>query len=193
VRGWRKTCGIPTGRQKAKIGQQALSPQPPPSALELADMKLTDKQIAAMRDGIEDVTSYLELGGLFNPELMDHNTVRDMLIDFRSLATELLESQAEIDQLKELADKFMWQVRDTCARAEAAEARIAELEEVLDAQRQAASRLRPYIIWQLSDESPGHHPTLPSVFAAFNETFSNPPRSDKPVTNVREELGRIET
>lgn len=36
--------------------------------------------------------------------------------------------RVECEKQKELADKFMWQVRDTCVRAERAEARIAELE-----------------------------------------------------------------
>lgn len=29
------------------------------------------------------ITNYLALGGLFNPELADHNAVRDLLIDIR--------------------------------------------------------------------------------------------------------------
>ena len=31
----------------------------------------------------ERITEYLSNGGLFNPELMDHAKVRDLLIDFR--------------------------------------------------------------------------------------------------------------
>lgn len=29
------------------------------------------------------ITEYLFMGGLFNPELMEHNKVRDLLIDIR--------------------------------------------------------------------------------------------------------------
>ena len=32
---------------------------------------------------IERIDHYLELGGLFNPELMNHVAVRDLLIDIR--------------------------------------------------------------------------------------------------------------
>lgn len=33
---------------------------------------------------IDRITEYLELGGLFNPELMEHDKVRDLLIDCRT-------------------------------------------------------------------------------------------------------------
>lgn len=32
----------------------------------------------------DKITQYLSSGGLFNPELMDHNTVRDLLIECKS-------------------------------------------------------------------------------------------------------------
>ena len=38
----------------------------------------------SLRDLIERITEYLCLGGLANPELMDHAKVRDLLIDCRS-------------------------------------------------------------------------------------------------------------
>lgn len=94
-------------------------------------MKLTDGQVKALRNGIEDVTSYLELGGLFNPELMDHNTVRDMLMDFRDLASELLESRAEIERLIVFGDNAIASTERICLRCSAAEARIAKLEAAL--------------------------------------------------------------
>jgi len=34
-------------------------------------------------DLVGRITEYLSAGGLFNPELMDHNNVRDLLIDCR--------------------------------------------------------------------------------------------------------------
>lgn len=37
------------------------------------------------------ITEYLELGGLFNPELMDHTKVRNLLIDCRIELTRLIE------------------------------------------------------------------------------------------------------
>lgn len=45
-----------------------------------------------------------------------------------ALLQQLAELDAEIERLKEQKDKFMWQVRDTCTRADAAEARVRELE-----------------------------------------------------------------
>lgn len=41
--------------------------------------------------------------------------------------------QDQISRLKELNDKFKWQVRDTCARAEKAEAEIKLMEPVVNA------------------------------------------------------------
>lgn len=32
---------------------------------------------------LERVKNYLEVGGLFNPEMMDHDKVRDLIIDLR--------------------------------------------------------------------------------------------------------------
>ena len=42
------------------------------------------------------------------------------------LQEQLAEKEKEIERLKELNDKFMWQVRDTCARAEKAENLVAK-------------------------------------------------------------------
>jgi len=42
------------------------------------------------------------------------------------LQEQLAEKEKEIEQLKEQNDKFMWQVRDTCARAEKAENLVAK-------------------------------------------------------------------
>jgi hypothetical protein len=47
---------------------------------------------------------------------------------------EITRLRADVEKLKELADKYKWQVRDTCARAEAAEKRES------DAWRHAAAR-----------------------------------------------------
>lgn len=59
---------------------------------------------AAMRKHADIITEYLSVGGLFNPELMEHEKVRDLLIAIRetilstTAGTELL---AERDALKE--------------------------------------------------------------------------------------------
>jgi hypothetical protein len=68
--------------------------------------------------------------------------------DMIQLGEDAYEAADAIERLKELADKFMWQVRDTCARAEAAEARIAKLEAALRAWDEAFStgRHEPLVI-----------------------------------------------
>ncbi len=57
-------------------------------------MKLDDEQRARLE-------YYFQNGGLFNPELMDHAKVRDMLMNCRSLATEVLETRALLASLDE--------------------------------------------------------------------------------------------
>lgn len=36
---------------------------------------------------------------------------------------------------------------------------------------EAALRIAPYLIWTIGEESPGHHPTMPSAVAAFLRAF----------------------
>jgi hypothetical protein len=54
----------------------------------------------------ERITQYLSTGGLFNPELADHNAVRDLLIDardaIRSLSVDATEAKYEIEHLRSL-------------------------------------------------------------------------------------------
>lgn len=46
---------------------------------------ISDARLAEIRAGLEEhITDYLSNGGLFNPELMDHAAVRDLLIDCRA-------------------------------------------------------------------------------------------------------------
>jgi len=45
---------------------------------------------------------------------------------------------------------------------------IAEVERL----RKACRDITPYLNWTISDESPGHHPTMPSAVAAFIEATS---------------------
>jgi hypothetical protein len=49
-------------------------------------------------------------------------------------------------------------------RALAAEAKVARLEG-------AAFNIMPYLIFTIGDESPCHHPTMPSAVGAFMEAF----------------------
>jgi hypothetical protein len=47
----------------------------------------------------ERITEYLTNGGLFNPELMDHNAVRDLLMDARTEITDLMDAYLYYAQL----------------------------------------------------------------------------------------------
>jgi hypothetical protein len=42
-----------------------------------------------VKDVCDRITQYLSVGGLFNPELMEHQKVRDLLIDARSVLSEV--------------------------------------------------------------------------------------------------------
>lgn len=37
----------------------------------------------------------------------------------------------------------------------------------------AMNRIRPYLVWTIGNESPGHHPTMPSAVAEFLHTLKN--------------------
>jgi hypothetical protein len=50
------------------------------------------------KDLINQITDYLSSGGLFNPELADHNKVRDLLIECRE-ALEVLEKIANVNAM----------------------------------------------------------------------------------------------
>lgn len=43
---------------------------------------LTDEEIQPLLDRIQN---YLELGGLFNPECMEHDKVRDLIMDCKAI------------------------------------------------------------------------------------------------------------
>lgn len=48
------------------------------------------------------ITQYLSVGGLWNPELMEHDKVRDLLIECRSAFTA---QQEQLDVLRRIADR----------------------------------------------------------------------------------------
>ena len=51
------------------------------------------------------ITDYLASGGLFNPELANHDAVRDLLIDCRAALTE---REGECERLREDAARLDW-------------------------------------------------------------------------------------
>ena len=73
------------------------------------------------REVIDRITAYLTGGGLFNPELANHDAVRDLLIDARdalSLAAAVDEAGEEAVQMcNEFADEFASIKRHSVAQA----------------------------------------------------------------------------
>jgi len=62
---------------------------------------------------------------------------RELVTALRSAKDLIAHLTARAETAEEQADKFKWQVRDTCARAEKAEARIKELEDAYEVQTKA--------------------------------------------------------
>ena len=70
---------------------------------------MTPKQLSV----IDRITEYLSGGGLFNPELANHDAVRDLLIDAREAHAAALEELARLKAAVELLyDK--WENGDDC-------------------------------------------------------------------------------
>jgi hypothetical protein len=59
-----------------------------------------------MSDHAQRITEYLTAGGLFNPEYMDHNAVRDLLMDCRDRIEALEAALNEIASEPTLRDLF---------------------------------------------------------------------------------------
>ena len=51
-----------------------------------------------MSDVAKRITEYLTVGGFFNPELMEHDKVRDLLIDCRTEIERLREDLAKANE-----------------------------------------------------------------------------------------------
>lgn len=73
-------------------------------------------------DPIPLVDEYLAHGGLFNPECMEHNKVRDLLL---SLRAELVTSRAKVAELEKELSEVTHLLRDSTTRADAARAELA--------------------------------------------------------------------
>lgn len=51
---------------------------------------------------IERINDYLSTGGLFNPEMADHNKVRDLLIEIRDYITTSLANNSVVNRTTEV-------------------------------------------------------------------------------------------
>ena len=74
-----------------------------------------------MSDITEGIRDYLASGGLFNPEMMDHQRVRDLVIECRD----------EIEQLREAHEACSWQLRNVLDSRDARDTEIERLRELL--------------------------------------------------------------
>jgi len=61
------------------------------------------------QDVLMRILDYIGNGGLFNPDLMDHDKVRDLVVDCR---TALDAALAEIDRLTRRAECDGWRIED---------------------------------------------------------------------------------
>jgi hypothetical protein len=84
-------------------------------------------------------------------------------------------AERERNRYKELADK---RNRLALSSLSAADTAIRDLRAALATEKENTARLReaadyiaPYLIWTVGDESPGHHPTMPSAVSAFLWSF----------------------
>lgn len=61
-----------------------------------------------MKNTIDKINNYLQVGGLFNPELMEHHKVSDLLLECRG---QLMKAQKETVRLHEIA-MFLFDILD---------------------------------------------------------------------------------
>ena len=85
-------------------------------------------------DIVERITEYLSAGGLFNPELMEHDKVRDMVIQCRdeieSLRSRLAEAEYQWKYWMGVADDNG--IKSIKARLAAADALLRDIRDDLD-------------------------------------------------------------
>jgi len=126
----------------------------------------------------------------FYTNLAEHAALDRQAADLiQSLLAQMQKVEGENERLrkervewKEIADLGAWAdglhdpshpyVNTILARAETAEATIATLQKQLETARGAMRRIMPYLTFTIGEESPGHHPTMPSAVAAFKEALS---------------------
>jgi len=81
------------------------------------------------QDVLMRILDYIGNGGLFNPDLMDHDKVRDLVVDCR---TALDAALAEIDQLTRRAECDGWRIEDAKAEIDRLRAQNEKLEAAWD-------------------------------------------------------------
>lgn len=96
-------------------------------------------------DLVERITQYLGAGGLFNPEAMEHNKLRDLLLDCRD-RIEALERELAAEQRSRDADAICYDsMRAAAEKAEAALSLALAALEAADAMRGEGYEPRPSV------------------------------------------------
>ena len=97
----------------------------------------------------------------------------DMLLDMTAEAATALQSQADaLAEARRQWRNYEAAAGEQFAARSTAEASLATMREALEKAEHAARNLMPYLEWQLSAESPGHHPTFGSAVAFFKGSFA---------------------
>jgi hypothetical protein len=117
---------------------------------------------------MNEITEYLSVGGLTNPELMEHDKVRDLLIHCRSSFRKL---QARLAELEAERDDYRKRWEDTsCTRHHAMETAI----KLYEAKRTRVAQLEKAMIAYLSTEGcsccqdvEGHRAALDQIAKVF--------------------------
>jgi hypothetical protein len=67
-----------------------------------------------MQDTIDKINNYLQVGGLFNPELMEHHKVRDLLLECRDIFESQNKRKSTLPQidLDVIMDAYAFTVAD---------------------------------------------------------------------------------
>ena len=91
--------------------------------------------------------------------------MREIATALQSQAGALAEARRKLTEAHELTEAVQ-------CEAMTATASLATMREALERAELAARNLMPYLEWQLSAESPGHHPTFGSAVAYFKGSFA---------------------
>jgi len=125
----------------------------------------------------EQITEYLTSGGLFNPELMPHEKVRDLLVDCRDELNRI--HKLELDFHFQMLQKVEWACYACIEKSEAAADEIERLKKKCDNQASVLRRLTPenfpgtlFISGTLGERDQNNMPQKLLVVPAYGVDFS---------------------
>jgi hypothetical protein len=125
----------------------------------------------------EQITEYLTSGGLFNPELMPHEKVRDLLVDCRDELNRI--HKLELDLHFQKLQKAEWACYACMEKSKAAADEIERLKKKCDYQASVLRRLTPekfpntiFISGTLGERDQNNMPQKLLVVPAYGVDFS---------------------